>query len=131
VTDLTPNVIQWVEKDQKNWAKLDVVHTCVNWDGLIDRAREPMPHHNQHPVNHITSLMIGSGLVIRRELCGLDIPFFVALPLGYPIPKYFTTYPGSTFNVLTCTPSLINILPSRNPSDMECLSCRRKSPSFF
>lgn len=32
--DLTPVVVQWDAETRRNWARLDVVHTCKDWDAV-------------------------------------------------------------------------------------------------
>lgn len=38
--DVTPAVFQWDPKTQKNWGRVDVEHTCRDWDRIIEWAKE-------------------------------------------------------------------------------------------
>lgn len=37
--DITPNVWQWDPRIDQNRARIDVVHTCTNWDSLTGWAK--------------------------------------------------------------------------------------------
>lgn len=38
--DITPNVIQWDPQTHRNWARLDVVHTCRDFEKIQDWAKD-------------------------------------------------------------------------------------------
>jgi len=60
--DIAPNVFQWGEGEKRNGARLDVEHTCTNFEQLQGWAREWKPVHKLSAEEHTTDDWVYSGV---------------------------------------------------------------------
>ncbi|KZS95188.1 hypothetical protein SISNIDRAFT_408923, partial [Sistotremastrum niveocremeum HHB9708] len=51
--DITPNVWQWDEDRQVSFPHFDNIHTCRNWDAIMDWAREHQMKHGWDVSIHV------------------------------------------------------------------------------